>query len=356
MVLLQLAKYCDILLKKSSKVVSDADLDEKLTRCVTVFKYLDDKDVFHRFYSRMLAKRLIYYLSQSMDAEEIMINKLKQACGYEFTNKLHRMFTDMSVSSDHNANFGKHLEVNNIELDISFSVLVLQAGAWPVASNQVPSFRIPQELEKTVRTFDEYYSTKFNGRKLTWLHSYCTGELKLNYLKRTYIVNMAGFLMGILLSFNTSHRQTYTEIFSSTGLPERDLLRHLTSLCETKLLVTEGEVTTGSVFWLNMEYSSKRTKFKINVATAQKETPQDVENTHTAVDDDRKMFLQAAVVRIMKARKSMKHTALIQEVICQSTHRFHPSIPMIKKCIEALIDKQYLERQPQSPDEYRYIA
>lgn len=351
-----LAKYCDILLKKSSKVVSDADLDEKLTRCVTVFKYLDDKDIFQRFYARMLAKRLIYYLSQSMDAEEIMINKLKQACGYEFTNKLHRMFTDMSVSNDHNSGFARFLETQSIELDISFSVLVLQAGAWPVASTQIRSFRIPQELEKTVRTFDEYYSAKFNGRKLTWLHSYCTGELKLNYLKRPYIVNMAGFLMGILLSFNTAPKQTYSGIASSTGLPEKDLTRHLTSLCETKLLQTEGEVTENSVFWLNMDYSSKRTKFKINVATSQKETPQDVENTHTAVDDDRKMFLQAAIVRIMKARKTSKHSQLIQEVITQSTHRFHPSVSMIKKCIEALIDKQYLERQPQTPDEYRYIA
>lgn len=43
----------------------------------------------------MLAKRLIHSLSVSMDAEEAMINKLKQACGYEFTSKLHRMFTDI---------------------------------------------------------------------------------------------------------------------------------------------------------------------------------------------------------------------------------------------------------------------
>ncbi|XP_076439449.1 cullin-2-like [Babylonia areolata] len=351
-----LAKYCDILLKKSSKLVSDSDLDERLSRCVTVFKYLDDKDIFQRFYARMLAKRLIYYLSQSMDAEESMINKLKQACGYEFTNKLHRMFTDMSVSNDHNAGFQKFMEDQSVTLDISFSVMVLQAGAWPISATQTASFRIPQELEKTVRTFDDYYSIKFSGRKLTWLHNYCTGELKLNYLKRPYIVNMAGFLMGILLSFNASPKQTFAELSISTGLPCRELTRHLTALCETKLLQTEGEVTEKSVFSLNMEYTSKRTKFKINVATSQKETPQDVENTHAAVDDDRKMFLQAAIVRIMKARKILRHTSLIQEVITQSTHRFHPSISMIKKCIEALIDKQYLERQPQSPDEYSYVA
>lgn len=50
-----------------------------------------------------------------MDAEELMINKLKQACGYEFTNKLHRMFTDISVSTDLNAKFSKYLNDNKHE-------------------------------------------------------------------------------------------------------------------------------------------------------------------------------------------------------------------------------------------------
>lgn len=35
-------------MKKSSKVVSESELDDRLARCITVFKYLDDKDVFQR--------------------------------------------------------------------------------------------------------------------------------------------------------------------------------------------------------------------------------------------------------------------------------------------------------------------
>lgn len=41
---------------------------------------------------------------------------LQQACGYEFTNKLHRMFTDISVSTDLNNKFNAHLKDKNVEL------------------------------------------------------------------------------------------------------------------------------------------------------------------------------------------------------------------------------------------------
>ena len=48
---------------------------------MVVFKYIEDKDVFQKFYSKMLAKRLVQHMSASDDAEASMISKLKQACG-----------------------------------------------------------------------------------------------------------------------------------------------------------------------------------------------------------------------------------------------------------------------------------
>lgn len=85
--------------------VDEGDGEERLMKMITLFKYVEDKDVFQKFYSRMLAKRLIYGASSSEELEINMINRLKEICGVEYTSKLNKMFTDMSLSSDLNAKF-----------------------------------------------------------------------------------------------------------------------------------------------------------------------------------------------------------------------------------------------------------
>jgi hypothetical protein len=62
-----------------------------------IFKYIEDKDVFQKFYWKMLSKRLINASSVSDEAEASMITKLKEAAGFEYTNKLQRMFTGSSA-------------------------------------------------------------------------------------------------------------------------------------------------------------------------------------------------------------------------------------------------------------------
>ena len=303
-----LAKYCDSLLKKSTKGGSDTEVDEKLAQCITVFKYIDDKDVFQKFYARMLAKRLIHQQSQSMDSEEAMINRLKQACGYEFTNKLHRMFTDMSVSTDLNNKFSSHLQnKDRIELGLNFSIYVLQAGAWPLGQSCPTDFAVPQELEKSVQRFEDFYRDHFNGRKLTWLHHLSQGELKLNYLKKPYIITMQTFQMAMLLMFENTDSLTCRELMEATKLNAEHFQKYIQSLIECKLLqmstpsagTSTAPASSGSsdtfdpstVFSLNLEYNNKRTKFRITAAV-QKETVQETEQTHSSVDEDRKLYLQ----------------------------------------------------------------
>lgn len=270
----------------------------------------------------MLAKRLIHQLSQSMDAEEAMIDRLKQACGYEFTNKLHRMFTDMSVSADLNSKFVASLRdkreggESQQQLGVGFAIYVLQAGAWPLTLPPTSGpFHIPQQFEKSIQAFEQFYHAQFSGRKLTLLHHLCQGELKLNYLKKPYLVTMPTYQMALLLLFEHCDSVSCKEAATLLRLSHDQLAKHAVSLLDCKLLKksTEGELEKDSLLTLNFEYYNKRTKFRITGAT-QRDTPHDTEATHRSVDDDRKLYLQAAIVRIMKSRKILKHNQLIQEV------------------------------------------
>lgn len=80
---------------------------------------------------------------------------------------------------------------------------------------------------------------------------------------------------------------------------------------------------------------------------------QENELADRTIEEDRKFYLQAAIVRTMKARKTLSLNSLIEEICTHSKGRFTPEISLIKKCIEILVEKQYLERN--SSDEYQYI-
>lgn len=66
-----------VILLHSTKNPDEAELEEALNRVMIVFKYVEEKDVFQKFYSKMLAKRLVQGLSASDDAEATMISRLK---------------------------------------------------------------------------------------------------------------------------------------------------------------------------------------------------------------------------------------------------------------------------------------
>lgn len=55
-----LAAYCHLLLKKSNKNLEEAELEEALNQMLTVFRYIEDKDVFEVFYKKRLAERLVW--------------------------------------------------------------------------------------------------------------------------------------------------------------------------------------------------------------------------------------------------------------------------------------------------------
>jgi len=58
----------------------------------------------------------------------------------------------------------------------------------------------------------------------------------------------------------------------------------------------------------------------------------------------------------MKSRKTMEHSLLIAEVTKQLSSRFVPNPIIIKKRVESLIEREYLERSKTDRKVYHYLA
>ncbi len=57
--------------------MSEQEIDHVLDKSMVLFRYLQEKDVFERYYKLHLAKRLLLNKSLSDDSEKNMISKLK---------------------------------------------------------------------------------------------------------------------------------------------------------------------------------------------------------------------------------------------------------------------------------------
>ena len=295
-----LSKHADNVLKRSTKSNEEDDMEKLLNQVMTIFKYIEDKDVFQKFYSRTLAKRLVNSTSASGDAETSMISKLKDASGFEYTNKLQRMFQDMQTSKDLNATYEDHLKGSFGESDgIDAYYQVLGTGFWPL-NPPTTKFAPPGPIVKAYERFQNFYSNKHGGRKLTWLWHLSKGEIRANYAKLNkvpYTFQVSTYQMAILLLFNDSDQVSYDEIETTTLLAKETLDPSLAVMLKAKVLTSQPENKTesGTVYTLNQNFKNKKLKVNLNIAI-KSEQKAEAEETHKTIEEDRKMLMQVSQI------------------------------------------------------------
>ncbi|EEY64187.1 Cullin family protein, putative [Phytophthora infestans T30-4] len=335
-------------------------LSEDSTPVVFVFSYLTDKDLFAEIYRNQLAKRLLNQRSASADAEVLMIGKLKLRCGAQFTGKMEGMMNDLAIGSDHHQEFEGFLkkqresDSNEAALNLEFSVQVLTTGYWP--SYRILEVTMPPLMVRCMNLFKVYYDSKTSHRRLQWVHSLGNATIRANFPKKKWYDLQVTTLQAVaLLLFNEGEGALSFEAVHESLNVTVDVVKrimHSLSCGKYKLLAKTPAgktISTSDQFAVNKTFASPMRKLRIPMAS--------LEESHSQknVEEDRSIAIEAAIVRIMKARKTLQHQQLISEVLSQLAF-FKPNLKVIKRRIEALIDREYLERDPDQANTYRYLA
>ena len=151
--------------------------------------------------------------SSNEEAEKQLVLKLKEECGFQFTQKLEVMFKDIRMSEETMQEF-KNTQLSKA-LSIEMSVKVLTTGNWPnETKDTVQAVNLPKEIQLCMQTFNKFYNNKHTGRLLHWKPSLGYAELKatLGESNVKYELHVSTYQTCILMLFNQSQFVSYQQI------------------------------------------------------------------------------------------------------------------------------------------------
>lgn len=351
-----IADFTDSVLRKGGLRLEEKQLQTTLDNIVRLFSYLHDKDMFSKFYRQLLSKRLLQQRSASAEAEKSMIGKLKLRCGAQYTSKLEGMINDMR-DEVHERGYQKFCVERGIKRDSEFTVQALTSGFWPTYKSE--DLKLPMAMSECVQSFEAYYSSVTNNRKLQWYHKMGVVTLQGNFKKRKMDLVVSAIQSAILLLFNDEEELSIEAIIKHTGLDADAMKAQLRSLVTGQFKILNKKPKEGyridHVMSVNRDFSHAQRRLRIpNVAN--KTTKKERGAATQAVQEDRRHAIEASVVRVMKARKSLQHATLVSEVSSHLMQYFKPDPREIKRRIEDLIVREYLARDESQKGLYHYLA
>lgn len=350
-----IASYCDHEMKKGLKGVSEDETEQRLNALIKLFVCLHDRDVFIRYYTRFLAKRLLDELSVSDEAEANMISKLRVECGHNIVSKISNMVQDKSLSEGLMKEFQNLMHKGSPE-GIALNVRVLRNGCWPEQSPE--PCNMPDELKRCFKRFEDFYLNKHQGRNLTILPIYGSLEVGTTYCKKPFICIINPYQACFLLLFNQNPSYSVAQLKEITRLSDNTLKSNLIPFFnpKSKLLIKQSSgktINDGEEIKINPDFNSSTIKVTFLPKKVKKTEVVNKEDDK-ALENERKFILDSVIVRIAKGRKTIKHPELMSEVMRQVTH-FRPQPPMVKAQIESLIQREFLKRDDTDKSLYIYL-
>eukprot|EP01053_Blabericola_migrator_P000114 Blabericola_migrator_1__113@NODE_1029_length_5656_cov_134_262122_g709_i0_p1_GENE_NODE_1029_length_5656_cov_134_262122_g709_i0NODE_1029_length_5656_cov_134_262122_g709_i0_p1_ORF_typecomplete_len813_score133_21Cullin/PF00888_22/9_9e54Cullin_Nedd8/PF10557_9/2_4e02Cullin_Nedd8/PF10557_9/3_9e19Haem_degrading/PF03928_14/6_2e03Haem_degrading/PF03928_14/0_24NLE/PF08154_12/0_58NLE/PF08154_12/6_8e03_NODE_1029_length_5656_cov_134_262122_g709_i03592440 len=392
-----------------------SDRQDKLSRymhkdILEPFCALRDKDTFEFHYRNDLINRFLNLIARrhvdevdasnvwgqdAMHLEYHALHFFATECGAAYTQKSHGFFEDLKLSRDFHTARYKGTLAGCVELQ----AIALSSARWVKETSAVgnATFTSIPTMLLWIKNFESSYKETFHNRKLKWLTEF--GRALVRFTPRpgqcVDICCSTAQAMFLLLFEQPGTVMTWEEIkarleIESDSTSGSHYLRHFMGLAvhkEARFLIIGDDkmkiVQNDDQVSVNLDFTSTRKRVTAKVISmktkAIKETtdpsteglksPQsnDQENPDTgvavgpsglpvSVEQNRNTIVDAAIVRIMKARKKLSHLDLITSLNDALKSQFLPPAALVKERVAYLIDREFLQRDANQHDTYHYIA
>ena len=340
------------------------------------FDFIDEKDRFLLIYEQHLSKRLLRKRADLLKEEEAL-KLFAEKIGASLVSKLfskledfrkalalfddHQRFiienprvikkNNISIPFNNSEKFGRSdfislLPSNNNNIDFSFLILAQNLWSYDVSTC---SSLLP-ELSPYFQQVESWYKEKFQGRKLAWLEEEEEGVLILRKNEggerkeegKVQLICDRG-VAKFLMKFNREQGSWKEEEHKEEE--DEETFKILGYLCERRVMSRTNEGFEiheelrqggGRVINLNRNRRSKKEGEKRN----KEGTRVICKNEEELV---RRIRVESLIIRIMKTRKKLGITDLLEEVN-QQEQSFTVEKLWLESVVEGLVGREYLEK------------
>ena len=341
------SKYIDNILREKADKLPLNEIKNIINEFMILFKYIENKDLFENFFIKKLCIRCLFNLNKSEEAQNYLIEELKNECGPYFVSKSQEMISDIQASKEMSQLFNKE-EKNNFYIPINY--FVLSNYTWPIdklIKGEIKNF----DIGICEKKFFEFYHKKNSGKSLFWHLPYCFGEIEMEIPKSDSTVKIFGngVHIAILKCFTKSNTSlTFKDILTKTKIEKDVIQRYIKKLISKNLLLLENDIYTVN-FDINKD--GKSNEISLIDFDEEEDSQNDDENEEKSIEE-RKFVIDAYIMKVLKQKKVMKRDDLINKV--KEKMPFEERDEIINKRIEQLISNRYISKDENDTSILKY--
>ena len=343
------SKYIDNILREIDDKKNLNEIKNIINDYMILFKYIENKDLFENFFIKKLCIRCLFNLNKSEEAQNYLIEQLKNECGPYFVSKSQEMISDVKASQEMTQLFSKEINKEKNNLDIPINYFVLSNYTWPIdklIKGDIPNFKIGGLQKK----FFEFYHKKNSGKSLFWHLPYCFGVLEMEIPNSDNPIKIFGngVHFAILKCFNKKKSSlTIKDILNKTKIEIDVIQKYLKKLVNKNLLKNEKDI-----YSVNFEVEKDENNEIALIDYDEEENDKNDEENEEKTIEERKFVIDAYVMKVLKQKKVMKRNDLINVV--KEKMPFEERDEIINKRIDQLINNRYISVDDKDNDLLKY--